>query len=217
MNIPVPKISPKTVERLGIYRRVLQKKLAQHATHIYSHQLARLCGKNAAQTRRDLMVVGFEGSPSRGYEIDGLYRAISDFIDGEEKSVAVLVGVGHLGAALLEYSERRCPHLRFGAAFDSDPTKTGRVFCGVRCHSDDEMEKVIKENGAEAGVIAVPGRAAQDVADVLITSGIKGILNFAPVALRVPQEVYVEQIDLAVALEKVAYFSRGKDKDKKER
>lgn len=217
MNKKTLRVSPKSIERLGVYRRVLQQERAKQKTHIFSHQLAMLCGNNAAQTRRDLMAVGYEGSPSRGYDIDALCRAISALIDGEDKCVAVLVGVGNLGAALLEYVEKRCPHLRIGAAFDSDHAKTGRVLCGVRCHSVDEMDEVIKRNGAEVGVIAVPGRAAQEVADMLASSGIKGILNFAPVALRVSKNIYVEQIDLAVALEKVAYFTRRKDYVKKER
>jgi redox-sensing transcriptional repressor len=154
------------------------------------------------------MLVGCSGSPNRGYERGALAQSIDDFLFDLRSQKVVLVGVGNLGRAVLAYVSRRSPLLAVVAAFDSDPAKAGQVIMGCRCHAMTELADIVDAQAIAAGILSVPVAAAQDVAERMIAVGIRGILNFAPVTLRVPPTVYVEDIDLAMALEKVAYFAR---------
>ena len=202
--------SEKTIGRLSLYRRLLDRLLLQGKTHVYSHQLAAMAGGTAAQVRRDIMAVGYSGSPTRGYEIRQLIRCIGNVLDDMHGEGAALVGVGNLGRAIMAYFSGRRPHLAIVAAFDSDPYKVNRVIHGCPVHAMSSLQQVIAEKNIRVGIITVPAGEAQRVADVLIGSGISGILNFAPVPLRTPPHVYVEDLDVTMSLEKVAFFARQK-------
>jgi redox-sensing transcriptional repressor len=195
-----------TIGRLSLYRRLLQEQLTTGARQIYSHQIARLAVTTAAQVRRDLMTIGFGGSPRRGYAIPELVDAINAVLARSVETAVALVGVGNLGRAILAYYANRQP-VRFAAAFDRAPEKTGRVLHGCRCHPIEEMAGVIAREGIHVGVIAVPAAEAQSVADLLVFAGVRGILNFAPIRLHVPPGLYVENVDLMMALDKVAYYA----------
>ncbi|MFW5856627.1 MAG: redox-sensing transcriptional repressor Rex [Planctomycetota bacterium] len=201
-------ISDKTIARLSLYRRLLQQRLAEGAQNVFSHELARMSGNSAALVRRDLMSVGGAGSPTKGYDAHGLAEAIGVFLDAPEGQNAALVGIGNLGRALLAYFAGKRPRLAVTAAFDTDPRKTDRVIHGCRCYPLAEMEARIAEHGVDLAVLATPAGPAQETADRLVRAGVHGILNFAPVRLRAPAGVYVEDIDVAMALEKVAFFAR---------
>lgn len=212
---PMPSAPEKTVERLSLYRRLLVTIVSDGRRHVHSHDLASLSGFTAAQVRRDLMVVGYTGNPARGYSAEGLVEAIGTFLDGPEPEAAALVGVGNLGRAILAYFLGRRPGARLVAAFDIDPAKVGRVIQGCRCYSIEEVERCVHDHGIRVGLIAVPANAAAGVADRLARAGVRGLLNFAPVPLRAPAGVYLEQMDMTTWLEKVACFARneaiGKD------
>jgi redox-sensing transcriptional repressor len=195
-----------TLGRLSLYRRLLLEQLAGGARQVYSHQLAGLAVSTAAQVRRDLMTIGFTGSPRKGYAIQELVEAINAVLARSLDTSVALVGVGNLGRAVLAYYGNRQP-IRFAAAFDRAPEKTGRMLHGCRCYPVDQMAQVMAREGIHVGVIAVPASEAQAVADQLILAGVKGILNFAPVRLRVPAGLYVENVDLMMALDKVAYYA----------
>ena len=130
----MPAISDKSVERLSLYRRLLMIQLTQGADNVFSHELAALAGSTAAQVRRDLMVVGCSGSPSRGYNVRELMEAIGAFLDAPAGQRVALVGVGNLGRAILAFFGGRRPKLSIVAAFDVDPLKVDRVIHGCRCH-----------------------------------------------------------------------------------
>jgi len=100
------------------------------------------------------------------------------------------------------------------AAFDRDPARVNRVIHGCRCYPMEQLTEVTREQGAQVGIIAVPGDGAQQVAGQLVRSGIRGLLNLAPVRLQVPEYVYVEDLDIAVSLEKIAFFSRQHSSEK---
>ncbi len=202
--------SEKTVARLSLYRRCLTELAQAGSHHTYSHELAKLAGVTAAQVRRDLMVVGYDGSPRRGYEVMGLGQSIEQFLDGTDAQRAVLVGVGNLGRAILAYFRGKMPHLDIVAAFDNDPHKVDRVIMGCRCFEMARLEEIVSQEHAQTAILTVPADEAQRVADRLFQVGILGILNFAPARLRSPAGVFIEQMDMAVALQKVAYFSRQK-------
>ncbi|MCF7957488.1 MAG: redox-sensing transcriptional repressor Rex [Phycisphaerae bacterium] len=205
-------VSEKTIERLSLFHRLLKDLQDDDVTHVYSHQLATKAGVTAAQLRRDVMVVGYTGSPSKGYDVKQLSLSIANFFEDPEGETAVLVGMGNLGRAILAYFNGRRPKLHIVACFDSDPHKINRVIHNCRCHPSDKIGEIVSKGEVRVGAITVPAAAAQKVADELVALGIKGIMNFAPVHLKVPPDVFVEGIDLALSLEKVAYFARQKNK-----
>jgi redox-sensing transcriptional repressor len=195
-----------TLGRLSLYRRLLLEQLAAGTRQVYSHQLASLAVSTAAQVRRDLMTIGFTGSPRKGYGIQELVDAVNAVLARSVDTSVALVGVGNLGRAVLAYYGNRQP-IRFAAAFDRAPEKTGRILSGCRCYPVDQLTEVIERERIHVGVIAVPAGEAQSVADQLVLAGVKGILNFAPIRLRVPAGLYVENVDLMMALDKVAYYA----------
>jgi len=175
----------------------------------HSHELAQAAGVSAAQVRRDIMELGHSGNPSTGYAVRRLLADITACLDAPEGQQAALVGIGNLGRAVLAYfSGSRRPGLQVVAAFDVEPQKMDRVLLGCRCYRVEQLQEVIRAEKITVGIVAVPAEAAQQTADQLVAAGITGILNFAPVPLKVPSLVYVENVDLAVRLETVAYFAR---------
>ncbi len=201
-------VPERTLERLTLYRRLLNVLQEEGTRYVFSRELAEMAGRTAAQVRRDLMTVGYTGNPARGYRVSGLIKGVRRVLDKPGGQNVALVGAGNLGKALLAYFEGRRPNLRIVAVFDSDPNKINRLIGGCRCYAPGRMAQVVKAKHIEMAVIAVPAPAAQQVAAQLAAAGVKGILNFAPALLRVPQGVYVEDLDMAMALEKVGYFSR---------
>lgn len=207
-------ISDRTIGRLSLYRRLLRDLLADGEKSIFSHQLAAMAGGTAAQVRRDIMAIGYSGSPVHGYDVEQLLESIGQFLDASQTQNVALVGVGNLGRALLAYFVGRHPTLSIVAAFDVDPAKANRVIHGCRCHPLDDLMRLVKEHDIRLGVISVPAPEAQGVANLLCQAGVRGLLNFAPVRLWVPEHVYVENLDVTMSLEKVAFFARQGDFEK---
>ena len=200
--------SDKTIGRLSPYRSLLSRLMRDGDSHSYSHELATLAGNTPSQVRRDLMVIGFSGTPTRGYEIRGLSGSIGECLDAAGGERVALVGVGNLGGAILGFFARRRPKLSIVAGFDADRDKASRVLYGVRCYAMDDLARILKEQAIHVAVITVPASEAQTVSDHVVRAGVRGILNFAPVRLRVPAGIYVEDVDVTMSLEKVAFFAR---------
>lgn len=201
-------ISAKTIGRLSLYRRLLKDLAEQGADYVYSHQLATMAGGTAPQVRRDIMSIGYTGSPTKGYEVAELTDSIGRFLDDPSGQRVALVGVGNLGRAIMAYFAGRRPDLTIAAAFDADPYKVDRVIHGCHCYGMERLAEIIEAEGISVGIITVPAGSAQVVADQLVRAGVRGIMNFAPTRLRVPPEVYVEDMDVTMTLDKVAYFAR---------
>jgi len=201
-------VSDKTIGRLSTYRRLLYRFVTAGQSHIYSYQIAAIAGVTAAQVRRDLMVVGYSGSPNKGYRVEDLAGSIGEFLDRPEGQNVGLIGIGNLGRAILTFFSGRRPKLTIVAAFDSAPDKINRTIQGCRCYAVEEFPAVAARENITVGVITTPADAAQRVAEMLVECGVRGILNFAPVALKLPPGVHCEDIDMTMALEKVAYFAR---------
>ncbi len=198
----------KVVGRLSIYRRRLEELARQGFENVFSHVLAKMAGCKPAQVRRDLMVVRSTGSTKHGYNVRELLQSIGDFLDPREAQAAALIGIGGLGRAILGYFEGRRPKLFIAAAFDSDPTKIGTTMNGCPCYPDSQLPQIIAADNISIVIITTPADAAQAMADIAVAAGVKGILNFAPVTLKIPEDVFVENSDMTVYLERVAYFSR---------
>jgi redox-sensing transcriptional repressor len=201
-------ISAKVIARLSLYRRLLASEMVGDARHIYSHQLATKAGVSAEQVRRDMMSVGYNGTPIRGYCIAELINCIDGLLDAAQGQNVAIVGLGNLGRAITAYSAGRWPKLSIVAAFDNDPAKIGQTINGCTCYPETQIPRITAERDIRIAIITVPAAEAQKVADMLVEAGVKGILNFAPARLRVPPDVFVEDMDVAVSLEKVAYFAR---------
>lgn len=211
-------ISPKVVARMSRYRRLLLNLLHDKTEAVYSHELARLCGSTAPQVRKDLVTIRCSGCPAKGYNVRELLEQIQEFLDAPDGQQVALVGVGNLGRAILGYFAGRRLHLNIAAAFDRDPEKVDRVVHGCRCHHLDELASIVREKRIDVAILAVPAAAAQELADQLVLAGVRGILNFVPVPLRVPRGVYVEDADMTSSLECVAFFAReGADRQRNTR
>lgn len=208
-------VSERTVGRLTLYRRLLNEALSAGTESLYSRELAERSGNSAAQVRRDLMVVGYDGSTAHGYSVRDLLKSLSDYLDRPGGERVALIGIGNLGRALMAYFTGRRPGLRIVAGFDKDPYRHGRVIHGCRCHPMNDLETCIAKEEINVAIVAVPGPEAQGVAERLVRAGVRGILNFAPVPLHLPAHIHVENIDLTMSLEKVAYFSRNGGTERK--
>ncbi|OGK11138.1 MAG: redox-sensing transcriptional repressor Rex [Candidatus Riflebacteria bacterium GWC2_50_8] len=208
MNKLKQKISEKTIERLSIYRRYLKDLQKNGKDRVYSHELAQLVSGTAAQVRRDLMQVGSNGCSSKGYEVSMLIDEIAKLLDCSEKQNIALIGVGNLGRALLGYFSGSRENYDIVALFDNAPDKCGRVICGKRCYSMNQLTEIVKEQKISTAILAVPAEAAEETAQNLIDAGIKAILNFAPRHITTRSRVFIETLDMTKALEKAIYFSR---------
>jgi redox-sensing transcriptional repressor len=208
-------ISEKTISRLSLYHYLLSTLEEQNIDYVYSRQLATMANATPAQVRRDLMVTGYEGNPKLGYNISELTKSIEEFMGLSEGINMVLVGVGSLGRALLSYFYPQKPRYNIVAAFDKINSKRSRVISGCRVYDIDKLESTIKGERVTMAIIAVPANEAQDITNRLCEAGIKGILNFAPTRVKVPGDVYLENVDLSVTIEKIAWFA-NQAMDKKE-
>lgn len=198
-------VSKAVVSRLSLYLRELQH--WQHAGQetISSTQLGRVLGFTDAQVRKDLANFGQFGYPGVGYRCHELIEEIRRILGTDRAWPVALVGCGHLGQALLGYKGFEQQGFRVVAAFDVDPAIIGKVVDGIPVHSLSDLPQVCQAEEIRMAVMAVPAEQAQNVAETLVDSGIGGILNFAPVALRLPNHVGCVGVDLAIELEQLAF------------
>jgi redox-sensing transcriptional repressor len=196
------------VSRMSRYRRLLQSIHEGGVESIYSHQLARHAVVSAAQVRRDLMVIGYSGSPNKGYDVAACIESIGAFLDGPVRQEVALVGAGNLGHAVLAHFADKSPSVAIVAAFDVDPALTDTLLHGVRCVDASLMEELVRDLGLQIAVLTVPGEVAQEAAETLVRAGVKSIISFAPTPLALPNDIFVEYMDITAALESAAYFAR---------
>lgn len=202
---PIPE---RTVERLCTYRHTLFRWRIQGKQRFYSRELAADAGITPAQVRRDMMSLQSEGSQRSGYATDDVIRELGLVIEGERGQRVVLVGAGNLGCAIAGYLDGIRPELRIVAVFDSDPAKICRTTEMVPCLPMADLERVVVEHGVLIGVLTVPSSVAQDMATRLAAAGVKAIVNFSPIKLKLPADVFVEDVDISRVIEKAAYFAR---------
>ncbi len=201
----------KTVERLSQYRRALLMILSKEKMHVFSHEIAQMLHITPVQVRRDLMLIGYSGNLRKGYDIKELIELIGKIIDSEKGQRVAVVGLGNLGKAIISYIKGKRSKLSIIAAFDINPEKINRVYDGVACYHVNQMQDIIKQNNISIGIIAVPSEQAPVIAEALVLTGIKGLLNFTPKPLNVPPYVYLEEYDMITSLEKVAFYAKKND------
>ncbi len=205
-------ISEATVRRMSNYYRILQDLGGEDVETVSSEGLADRCGTTSAQVRKDFSSFGSFGRRGLGYQVEGLQRSIAEILGIDHEWSLVLVGAGNLGHALFQYEEFRAQGFNITAIFDSNPEKVGRDWDGVPIHSMDDLDRIVKEHGSRVGIIAVPSASGQEVADRLVAAGIEGILNFSPSKLLAPDEIYIRNVNLSIALESLSYSLSRKQK-----
>ena len=204
-KIDIPR---RTVYRLSLYQRCLQRFLEQGTETVSSEDLATAAGVKPTQLRKDLGHVGQFGTRGLGYGVSTLSEAISGVMGLSVLQPVVLIGVGNLGSALLRYSGFRKEGFEIIAAFDAEPAsvKSTTEQMGVPVYDAKELGKYVRDFGVRMAIIAVPEAAGQPVADTLVEAGIQAILNFSPAVLNLPEEVTVNHVDLAAELGSLSFF-----------
>lgn len=200
----------KTVERLSKYRRILLRKIDECKEYIYSHELADLLHITSVQIRHDMMLLGHNAIPGKGYHIKQLIKSIDKQIEHGNTINAAVIGIGKLGHAFLKDLNKRNGHLRVVAAFDNAPAKVNSIIEGIECHHIRMFPEIARLYHISIGIIATNREAANEVKEILVKSNIKGILNYTTTPLVVPDDVFLEEHDLITSLEKVAYFVKNK-------
>lgn len=201
-----PEIPRKSIYRLSIYLRCLHRLKSNAIRTVSSDALARAAGVKPTQLRKDLTYFGQFGTRGLGYDVEQLAAMITDLLGTRRLQPVILVGVGNLGSALLRYRGFEQEGFEIVAAFDlnADPRKSPQFKQPV--YPMEKLPELVRERGVRMAILAVPGTAAQEVANTLLACGIVGILNFAPIVLQVPEEVTVNNVNLAIELENLSYF-----------
>lgn len=200
------KVPEGTISRLFVYLRELTELTKVNINTISSAELGERVNLSDAQVRKDLGYFGQFGVSGSGYNTRELKAALEKILGKDKIWNVAVVGVGHLGSALLAYPGFKKHGLNILAAFDSDAKKIGKRISDVAVLSIDELPKEIKDKDISIAIIAVSAKSAQDVAEKLTSAGVECILNFAPTTLIVPENVKVKDVDLSRELETLSYF-----------
>ena len=203
-----PRPAPEAcVARLSLYVRELTRLGAQQVGYVSSRRLAQQLGLTDAQVRRDLSYFGQFGTSGRGYEVQRLHDRLTSILGVSGRTWnAALAGVGNLGSALLAYRGFQERGFLFRVAVDADPQKIGRTVQGIVVAPSQQLAALVKTHDIQIGLIAVPVESAQEVCNQLVESGVRAIVNFAPIRLEVPSSVRLRAVDLAIELESLAFY-----------
>ncbi len=199
-------IPRKTVYRLSLYYRALQRLKLNQVETVSSAALAKASGVKPTQLRKDLNIFGQFGTRGLGYNVPALSAKLTDVLGTTHLQPVILVGAGQLGSALLRYPGFAKEGFEVVAAFDADATRKRSHDIGIEVLSMDKMPGLVRERRIKMAILTVPGIVAQEVTNVLIEAGVVAILNFAPLILQVPDNVAVNNVDLAIELENLSYF-----------
>lgn len=193
------------VSRLSLYLRELQHLVRAGRNTVSSSQLAELFGFTDAQVRKDLAYFGHFGHPGIGYRCDELVAEIRRILGTDRQWTVTMVGVGNMGRALLRYKGFAAQGFQIVAAFDRDSRVFGTKIEGIPVYDVAQLGEIVRQQHIQLGMITVPATEAQSAADQLVHAGISGIVNFAPVALSLPEHVGLVGVDLTTELEQLAF------------
>ena len=192
--------------RLPLYVRALTQLLAAGSELVSSQQLGGLLQMTPAQIRKDLSYFGRFGKQGRGYNVRFLRVELRRILGLDRKWPACLVGVGRLGQAIINYSGFAPEGFIIVAAFDRDPDQAGRSIGGVEVRPMSELRATIADGEISVGIVSVPAGQAQSVIDLLVAAGVRGILNYAPIAPQVPLNVVLRNIDPVLSLQSMTFY-----------
>ena len=203
MSKPIPDI---VIGRLPIYLRELSFLADEGVPVTSSHELGKRLGISAAQIRKDLSHFGEFGKQGTGYKVSYLQEQLRRILKVDHEWPVALVGVGDLGRALAHYAGFVNRGFRIVALFDDDPAKIGQRIGDLEISSTDRLAAVVQERGIKVAMIAVPAASARQVADACVAAGIRAILNYAPITLKVPEGVLVQYIDPVTHLQRMTHY-----------
>ena len=210
-RIPLP-----SIRRFPSYLRILMQKKDAGERDISATLLAHELGLTAIQVRKDLASTGVEGRPKVGFSIEELVVAITHSLGWDNAAEALIIGAGNLGSALAAYNGFSAYGLSIAAIFDKDPGKIGKRIGHLTVLPVDTVNQYIKSHRVTIAVLAVPANQAQAAADMLVKCGIRGIWNFAPVNLRVPEDVVMQRTDLAASFAVLSVMLQRKYREETE-
>ena len=200
------RVSMAVIRRLPKYYRYLGELLDKDINRISSQELSNITGFTASQIRQDLNNFGGFGQQGYGYNVEELHKQLGKILGLERTYKAVLVGAGNLGQAVANYRGFEDAGFKLLALFDKNPKLIGLKIRDIEILDVDLLEDFIKDNGVEIGIITTPKEQAQGVADMFVKSNIKGIWNFAPTDLKIPEDVVVENVHLNESLFILSYM-----------
>jgi redox-sensing transcriptional repressor len=211
------RISESTIRRLSLYLRELSVLENEGAHTVSSKELASREQLTPAQVRKDLSLFGSFGTRGLGYPVHELRDQITAILGIDRVWPVALFGVGNIGSALVSYKEFARQGFQIVKLFDNDQRKIGSNHKGIVVSDVRNMEREVKEAGVEMAIIAVPATVAQDIVDQIVEVGIKAILNFAPINLKVPDDVYLRSENMSMELEYLSFAMVNKHRGKKAR
>jgi redox-sensing transcriptional repressor len=203
-----PEIPRKTIYRLSIYLRCLARLRENRIGTVSSEALAKAAGVKSTQLRKDLAYFGTFGTRGLGYDVTELFKKIADELGTSRLQPVILVGVGNLGLALLSYRGFEKEGFEIVAAFDAEPNRKRDKEIKQPIYAMETLQEFVEKHGVKMAIVTVPVAVVQEVTNTLVKCGIVGLLNFAPIMLDVPEDVTVNNVNLAIELENLSYFIR---------
>jgi len=194
------------VARLPVYIQKLNQLVREGREIVSSQEMAEHLGVSSAQIRKDLSFFGGFGKQGTGYNVINLLESLRSILNLNQIWEVVLVGVGHLGQALLSYQGFSRNGFEIVMAFDNDPKIIGKTFAGIKVIDVNEMQNHICPRSVPIAILTVPAANAQEMADQLIRCGVKAILNYAPVTLKVPEGIRLANIDPVLSLQTITFY-----------
>jgi redox-sensing transcriptional repressor len=206
LPIEIPAV---VIDRLPVYARALTQLEAQGRDVVSSQELGEMLGVTPAQIRKDLSYFGRFGKQGRGYNVLRLAQELRQILGLDRQWSMILVGVGHLGRAILSYDGFHPQGFIIVEAFDSDPELVGEKIGGLTIRPTSDLTRYLEERQVDIGIVAVPPDAAAALINELVAGGVRAILNYAPTAVAVPPNVEVKNIDPVLALQSMTFYLKS--------
>ncbi len=199
-------VNKKCIIRLLRYKNALHRLNGLGFVKVFSDNLADAVGVTASQVRKDFSLFGICGNKRGGYQIEALLDKLNHILGKNEQQKVVIVGGGNIGAALMKYKGFEKEGVKIVACFDIDPAKYNHREGDIPVLPLEQLKDFVRQHHIRIGVIAVPDIAAQQVLDLMLAAGIRGVLNFAPIRLRAASDCVINNVNLVLELETVIYF-----------
>lgn len=205
-------MSKAVIIRLSKYKNIIKRFKKLGFVKVFSDNIAEAIGGTSAQVRKDFSLFGISGNKRGGYIIENLLEKISEILGKDSLQKAIVVGIGHIGGALVNYKGFENENIKIVAGFDIDPARYKNEK-NVRIYPIEQLKDFVKKENIKLGIICVPDIAAQQILELMISAGIRGVLNFAPILLRGNDTVVINNVNLALELENIIYFINVQDKE----
>jgi len=199
------------VSRLYMYRKALSRFKQMGCIKVFSDNLADGIGVMASQVRKDFSIFGLSGNKKGGYLVEDLILKLDEILGKNKSQRVIVVGAGNIGTALMKYKAFVKEGIEIAAAFDVDSSKVDRT-ADIPVLPLGELADFVKKSEIKVGILAVPDIVAQEVLNVMISAGIRGALNFAPIRLNTPEDFVINNVNVGVELETVIYMVNALDR-----